>query len=200
METKLRSVVQKNSMPVPDRTPVKRWAKIRLWTGYLYILCAIIFARPLLVWAIVGFILVLLGVSVRLIASATLVKDKELVTHGIYSMTRNPLYLGSSLIALGFASMSSSLWILAACIFVLMPLYIRMISIEEKYLTKLFPGSYPAYLKSAPKFTPDLSKIGGIPGTLDKSLVKRNEELTTTILFIILSVILLVLHRSWLPG
>ncbi len=199
METKLRSVAQEKSIPVPDRAPVKRWAKIRLWTGYLYILCAIIFAKPVTGWAIAGFILVLLGVSVRLIASATLIKDKELVTHGIYNMTRNPLYLGSSLIALGFASMASSLWILAACIFVLMPLYIRMISIEEKYLAQLFPGSYPEYLKSAPKFTPDLSKIGGIPGTLDKSLVYKSGELTSTLLFIILSIILLALHRSWLP-
>lgn len=199
METKLRSVAQEISMPVPDRTPVKRWAKIRLWTGYIYILCAIIFARPLLVWAIVGFILVLLGVSVRLIASATLIKDKELVTHGIYSMTRNPLYLGSSLIALGFASMASSLWFLVAFIVILIPMYIRMISIEGKYLTQLFPGSYPAYLKSAPKFTPDLSKISGIPGTLDKSLVYKSGELTSTLLLIILSVILLALHRSWLP-
>lgn len=199
METKLRSVVQENSMPVPDRTPVKRWAKIRLWTGYIYILCAIIFARPLLVWAIVGFILLLIGVSVRLIASATLIKDKELITHGIYNMTRNPLYLGSSLIALGFASMASSLWFLGAFIVILIPMYIRMISLEESYLAQLFPGSYPAYLKSAPIFFPDLSKTKGISITLDQSLLKRNEELTTTILVIILSIILLALHRSWLP-
>lgn len=192
-------MAQENSIPVPDRAPVKRWAKIRLWTGYLYILCAIIFAKPITGWAIAGFILVLIGISVRLIASATLIKDKELVTHGIYSMTRNPLYLGSSLIALGFASMASSIWFLAAFIVILIPMYIRMISIEEKYLAQLFPGSYPAYLKSAPKFTPDLSKTGGIPGTLDKSLVYKSGELTSTLLFIILSVILLALHRSWLP-
>lgn len=183
-----------------DRTPVKRWAKVRLWTGYVYILCAIIFARPVFQWAIVGFLLVLLGAAIRLISSATLVKDKELVTHGVYGMTRNPLYFGSALVAFGFASMSSSLWILGACVFIMAPIYARMISIEEKYLTQLFPDTIPAYMKSVPRFFPNLSKIGKISGTLHISRMKNSGELTSTILFILLSLVLLLAHRTWIPG
>jgi protein-S-isoprenylcysteine O-methyltransferase Ste14 len=184
----------------PDRTPVKRWAKVRLWTGYIYILCAIIFGKPIFVWAIVGFLLVILGAAIRLISSATLVKDKELVTHGIYGMTRNPLYLGSAFVAFGFASMSSSFWILGACLIIMAPIYARMISLEEKYLVQLFPDTFPAYMKSVPRFFPDLTKIGKISGTLDISRMKKSGELTSTILFVFLSLVLLLVHRIWIPG
>lgn len=185
---------------IPDRTPVKHWAKVRLWAGYIYILCAIIFAKPVFGWAIAGLLLVVIGAAIRLTASATLVKDRELITHGIYSMTRNPLYLGSALVAFGFASMASSLWIIGACVIILVPLYARMILIEEKYLSELFPEFFPAYRKSIPGFFPDLSKAGNIRGTLDKSLMRKSGEIISTILFIALSLVLLLTHQTWLPG
>ena len=139
---------QKSEKTPPDRTPIRRWAKLRLWIGYIYLLCAVILAQPQTVWAIVGVALVIIGAVVRLISSATLVKDRELCTEGIYSITRNPLYLGSAFAALGFAAMTSSIWFPAAFILILLPLYIRMIILEEKYLGELYPKSYPDQCES----------------------------------------------------
>ena len=200
LDPKLLTVAPDTQNNSPDRTPVKRWAKVRLWAGYIYILFALILAKPVLSWAVAGFVLVLLGASVRLMANATLIKDRELVTHGIYRMTRNPLYLGSSLVAIGFALMSWSFWILGVLVFILIPLYSRMISIEEKYLTALYPDAFPSYMKSVPKFLPDFSRIGNLSGTMDISRLKSSKELVSTALFILLSLILLLIHRTWIPG
>ena len=57
--------------PAPDRAPVKRWARIRLWAGYLYILLAVIFAQPSLYLAIAGAALAIIGIAIRLVAGAT---------------------------------------------------------------------------------------------------------------------------------
>jgi len=183
----------------PDRSPIKKWAKVRLWTGYVYILLALIFARPVLPWAIAGLVLVIAGTSLRLISSATLVKDRELCTDGIYAMTRNPLYLGSALIALGFASLTSSLWFLGGFTLVPLPMYMRMILIEEKYLVQLWPEEFPEYIKSVPRFLPRLWPLPKLSGTLDRGKLSRSGELTTTLIFIVIVIILLAWHRTWLP-
>src|SRR5579863_8655949 len=47
--------------------------------------------------------LVLPGVALRALASGTVQKNRELTVTGPYAYTRNPLYLGSSMIAAGFA-------------------------------------------------------------------------------------------------
>jgi protein-S-isoprenylcysteine O-methyltransferase Ste14 len=185
----------------PDRSPIKRWAKLRLWIGYFYILCAVIFAQPQLTWVVPGIVLVLIGSIVRLIASATLVKDSELCIDGIYSMTRNPLYFGSALAGLGFASVASSLWLLGGFVLVLLPIYMRMISLEEKYLGDLFAESYPEYKTKVPMFLPRLWPPPiKFSGTLKITRLLKSKELITSVLLFALSVILLTWHRSWLPG
>ncbi len=186
----------------PDRGPVKRWARIRLWASYLYLLAAVIFAQPTLAWTVVGVILVLAGASVRLVSAATLVKDAKLCTVGIYSITRNPLYLGSGLVALGFAALASNLWFLflAAFILVLLPLHIRMITLEENYLRDLFPAELPLYLKTVPSLIPRLWPPVKLSGTLDRDRLRKNDELAATLRIVVLTAILLAWHRSWLPG
>ncbi|HDS30515.1 MAG TPA: isoprenylcysteine carboxylmethyltransferase family protein [Firmicutes bacterium] len=187
-----------NATP-PDRAPIKKWAKLRLWVGYLYILLAMIFAKPVFFWTIVGIILVIIGVIIRLIASGTLIKDSVLCTTGIYSATRNPLYLGSALIGLGFASLTSSLWFLAGFLFILSPLYWRMIKLEENYLSLLYPGTFDEYRKSVPAFLPRHSSMRSIPGTVDTNLLKKSRELTTSVIVIGLMVILVAIHALWQP-
>jgi protein-S-isoprenylcysteine O-methyltransferase Ste14 len=184
---------------VPDRTPVKRWAKVRLWAGYVYIALAVFFAAPTALTACLGFVLVLLGLAVRFQAAAELTKDTVLTTSGLYAASRHPLYLGSSLIGLGIAVLSGSLWFLLGLVAILAPLYIRMMSLEEKYLTELFPEGYPDYARRVPRFFPK-------PGLFFAALLKRPEwqrlrtrgELASGILILAAVMAILVWHRSWL--
>jgi protein-S-isoprenylcysteine O-methyltransferase Ste14 len=185
--------------PLPDRTAIRKWAKLRLWAGYIFIAFVLVFARPQLPWVIVGTILILIGIALRLIASATLVKDSILCTSGIYAVSRNPLYLGSSLIGLGFASLASSLWFVAAFLIILVPLYWRMIVLEEEYLLKLYPESFPEYRKSVPAFLPRLSAAVGLFSTLDFARLKSSREATSALLIAVIMLALLIIHPSWFP-
>jgi hypothetical protein len=184
---------------IPDRGPVKRWAKLRLWAGYIYIAYALAYSRPELPWALAGLILIITGAAIRLVASATLVKDTRLCTDGIYSVTRNPLYLGSAIVGLGFASLATSEWMLGAYVLVLVPVYAYMIFLEEGYLGKLHGSAFDEYRKRTPRFFPRLSCIS-LKGTIDRVKLGKSREPYSTLLFLIIAALILFIHRTWIPG
>ncbi len=68
-----------------------------------------------------------------------------LVTTGIYARTRNPIYAGLTLIYLGGAALTASLWALLILPVVLTVLSRFVIAREERYLTQRFPVDYPTY-------------------------------------------------------
>ena len=186
------------TVTAPDRSAIRHWAKLRLWVGYLYLLCAVVLARPLPIWTALGLLLVLAGIALRVVAAATLVKDTRLCTDGVYSLTRNPLYLGSALIGLGFASLTASLWFLLAFAVVLAPIYWRMIILEETYLTELHPDIFPSYRRSVPRFLPRLPNLRTLAAALDTAQLRETREISSAVLIALLVGILLAWHRSWL--
>jgi protein-S-isoprenylcysteine O-methyltransferase Ste14 len=97
--------------------------------------------------------LVLPGLLLRGYASGYVKKNRELTTTGPYAYTRNPLYLGSMLIAAGFAVALLS-WLVALVLaagFAL--IYIPVIASEERFLRSTFPG-FDAYCRTVPRFVP----------------------------------------------
>ena len=89
-------------------------------------------------------------------------KDTELAVTGPYAYTRNPLYLGSIVMAFGFAAASRSLWItlLLALLFIL--IYAPTIYGEEQFLRSTFPA-YESYAQRVPRLLPRFTPAG-IPG------------------------------------
>lgn len=71
----------------------------------------------------------------------------SLVSTGVYSLTRNPMYLGMALVLLGWATFLSSLWpVVGPALFAL---YITRFQIipEERALDALFGASFADYRK-----------------------------------------------------
>jgi protein-S-isoprenylcysteine O-methyltransferase Ste14 len=100
--------------------------------------------------------LVIPGLLVRAAASGTVKKNLELTVTGPYSYTRNPLYLGSALIAAGFALALFS-WPLALLIAAgFAAIYIPVIASEEQFLRATFPG-FDEYCQRVPRFLPRLT-------------------------------------------
>ena len=66
-------------------------------------MAALVLARPTPVSLALGLPLALLGEALRLWASGHIEKTKALATGGPYAHTRNPLYVGSLLMAIGVA-------------------------------------------------------------------------------------------------
>lgn len=100
--------------------------------------------------------LVLPGLALRGAASGTVKKNRELTVSGPYAYTRNPLYLGSALIAAGFALALAS-WVVALAIAVgFAVIYIPVIAGEEQFLRTTFPG-FDGYCRQVPRFLPRLA-------------------------------------------
>ncbi len=71
----------------------------------------------------------------------------ELVTTGPFAWSRNPNYLGAVIAVLGGAIVAGSLWMLATAALTALILDRWMIGPEERYLTRQFPDTYPAYCR-----------------------------------------------------
>ena len=117
--------------------------------------------------------LVLPGLWLRGWASGCVRKDRELTTAGPYAYTRNPLYLGSILIAAGFclSVLSWPLAVVLAAGFALV--YIPVIASEERFLRAAFPA-FDAYSRQVPRLLPRLTSAraaGGHPPAARGSLV-----------------------------
>ena len=100
--------------------------------------------------------LVLPGLALRAAASGTVKKNQELTVTGPYAHTRNPLYLGSSLIAAGFAVALLSWPVALLLAFGFAAVYIPVIASEERFLRATFPV-FDVYCRSVPRFIPRLT-------------------------------------------
>jgi len=127
----------------------------------------------------VGGGVALLGLGLRAWASGHLQKNDALAISGPYAYTRNPLYLGSFLIGVGF-TIGAGRWILAL-VFVLFffCIYVSVMRIEAKTLTQLFGESYADYAGAVPLFLPRLKRYEGQgveAAKFDMSLYMRYRE------------------------
>src|SRR6266849_7816039 len=78
--------------------------------------------------------------------------EPELVTSGPYRLVRHPIYSGILLAGAGTAVALSWMWLIAM---VLAGVYfVYSATVEERYLTKQFPGTYPMYRRSTKILVP----------------------------------------------
>ncbi len=140
------------------------WARIatrlRVPLGFLFAAAYLWFARPSWAWIAAGGVFIAAGLMVRAAASGHIRKNRELTTTGPYAYTRNPLYLGSILIAVGFAVAARNPWIALAAVAMFLAIYLPVIHAEEKYLRSAFAG-YDQYASQVPRFFPRLTPYQG---------------------------------------
>jgi protein-S-isoprenylcysteine O-methyltransferase Ste14 len=97
--------------------------------------------------------LVLPGLWLRGYAAGYVKKNRELTQTGPYAYTRNPLYLGSMLMAAGFAVALLS-WLVALVLAVgFVVIYVPVIASEERFLRATFPD-FEAYCRRVPRLIP----------------------------------------------
>jgi hypothetical protein len=100
--------------------------------------------------------LVIPGVWLRGYASGYVKKNQELTTTGPYAHVRNPLYLGSILIAAGFAVALESWAVGVALAVMFVAIYVPVIASEERFLRSAFPA-FEDYCSRVPRLIPRLS-------------------------------------------
>ena len=130
------------------------WARWRVRTGYLVAALFLWMAAPTPRSIAIGMVVVALGLVVRAVAAGHLHKAEEITTSGPYAWTRNPLYLGSALLTLGFAIGADSVWPAALIVAYYCAFYPAVMLREETELHMRFGARFDEFAASVPRFLP----------------------------------------------
>jgi protein-S-isoprenylcysteine O-methyltransferase Ste14 len=142
---------------VSERSTWQKIARrIRVPLGFVFAAVFLWLARPTGKTMLLSLLLVLPGVWLRAYAAGYVRKNAELTFTGPYAYTRNPLYLGSMLIAFGFAAAAGSWAILIALTALFAVIYIPTIQSEEAYLREHFTG-FNEYAAKVPRLLPRIT-------------------------------------------
>jgi len=133
---------------------MQRW---RVPLGFLCGALFIWFARPGWLTLTIGGGVALVGLALRAWSAGHIRKNSALATSGPYAHTRNPLYLGSFLLGVGFTIASGQLWLALPFAALFMGIYFPVMRVEARHLAGLFGEDYRNYASAVPLFLPRLS-------------------------------------------
>ena len=168
--------------------------RLRVPLGFLFAAAYIWFADPMWAWFAVGGVFIAAGVAIRAAASGHIRKNRELTVTGPYAYTRNPLYLGSILIATGFILAARNWWIALAAALMFAIIYIPVIRDEERYLRATF-SDYDDYAASVPRLFPRLNAYRAAelrPSAYSRDLYLRHREYNAVLGSLLMMVALIV--------
>lgn len=163
-----------------------RW-RVRL--GYPLAAAVLWFSRPSPASILLGGLMGAIGLCIRAYAAGFLHKQEVLTVTGPYAHTRNPLYLGSAVLALGAAiamrsGVSTFLLLLYFAVF-----YSTVMRREEKELHLRHGAAFEEYADAVPLFFPRLqpAKLASAPaGSFSWGLYKKNHEWQAALGFLLL--------------
>ncbi len=133
--------------------------RIRVPLGFVFAVFYVWSARPGWISIALGIVIAIPGILLRALASGHVKKNEELTTTGPYAYVRNPLYLGSLIMAIGFAVAARSVWVLLVMVVMFFAIYLPVIRAEETFLRHTFPN-FDEYAQNVPRLLPRLHAFG----------------------------------------
>ncbi len=130
--------------------------RVRVPLGFVTAALFLVFAKPQPRWLLLSLLVVLPGLWLRAYAAGYVKKNAELTRTGPYAYTRNPLYLGSMLIAFGFAIAAGRVWLGVLLVGLFLLIYWPTILSEEAFLRASFAG-FDDYAARVPRLLPRLT-------------------------------------------
>ena len=149
--------------------------RIRVPLGFAFAVLYFWLARPTWRFLGVGAVLIVPGLLIRALASGHVRKNEALAMSGPYAYTRNPLYLGSLLIGLGFAVASRSWWVGIVLVAMFFAIYVPVIRGEEKFLREKFP-EFDEYARRVPRMFPRIGRSTEGSGSFSFDLYWQHRE------------------------
>ncbi len=144
--------------------------RFRVPLGFLFAAVFLIFARPEMTTLLIGGAIAFVGLLIRAWASGHIRKNQTLAVSGPYAYTRNPLYLGSFILGVGFTIAAGVWWLALIFIALFLGIYLPVMRVEAVELTEIFGDDYKEYAKRVSLFFPRLTKG-------EKSVVKFDFDL-----------------------
>lgn len=172
--------------------------RIRVPLGFIFFIFYIIFSRPTWRSLALGAAIAAIGVAIRAWASGHLRKNERLAMGGPYAYTRNPLYLGTTLIGVGFSICGGNIWLVIGAIAFFLLIYVPVMLTERYVVGKLFPNEYHEYAQHVPMFLPRLTpyRATAARNRFDHKLYLRYREYRAALGFLG-AIVLLIAKIYW---
>lgn len=159
---------------------------------------------PTLFWAGVPFVAA--GEAVRMWSAGYLTKLRRLVTAGPFALCRNPIYIGSFLVSVGYLFMCNQIAAWIAGVIVFWVFHGGAVAYEEKLLRDKFGREYEQYRSTVPCLIPRLGCAAG-QGEFSLAQLASNDELRvmagtvlTCLLFGLMAYGVVPLPLEWVVG
>ena len=128
--------------------------RVRVPLGFLFAIVFLIFAKPTLFSLAIGAMIAFVGVGIRAWASGHIRKAKVLAVSGPYARTRNPLYVGSLILGLGFTVAAGVWWLALIFCLLFLGIYLPVMRVESEDMRRIFGADYDEYERKVPLLIP----------------------------------------------
>jgi len=162
-------------MPTFPKRYADTVARLRVPSGFLMVVIFAWLSHPTPQSLAIGLPVSILGLALRAWAAGCLAKNQQLATRGPYAHTRNPLYIGTLLVAAGLVIAARSPWLASLFALVFGLVYLPVIQLEEQHLRRLFP-EFADYAKEVPALWPRWTAGTRKGGAFRWALYWKNEE------------------------
>ncbi len=137
-----------------DKRTVQR---VRVPLGFAFAIVFVIFAAPTAITIAIGSSVAVIGLAIRAWASGHIRKAKRLAVSGPYAFTRNPLYVGSFIMGLGFTIAAGVWWLSLLFGLLFLGIYLPVMRVEIGDMQRIFGDDYEEYAANVPLFVPRLT-------------------------------------------
>jgi len=176
------------------------WSKIarriRVPLSFVFAGLYLWLAIPTLTSILLSTIWIVSGIVLRALASGHLQKNEKLATTGPYAYTRNPLYLGSVILALGFTIAARSPWVALGLMLLFLGIYLPVIRDEEVFLRERFP-EFADYANRIPRLLPSLRSSSNSDWEFSWGLYWKHREYNAALGSVAMLIALLA-KRLWI--
>jgi protein-S-isoprenylcysteine O-methyltransferase Ste14 len=131
--------------------------RIRVPLGFIFAIVFVLFARPTLASLAMGSVVAVIGVLIRAWASGHIRKAKSLAVSGPYAYTRNPLYVGSLLMGVGFTVAGNVWWLAVSFCVLFIGIYLPVMRVEAEDIRHIFGEEFDEYECNVPMLIPRIT-------------------------------------------
>lgn len=131
--------------------------RLRVPLGFVFAIVFMVFAKPTPLSLAIGSLVAVVGLAIRAWASGHIRKARKLAISGPYAYTRNPLYVGSFLMGVGFTAASGVWWLALLFSALFIGIYWPVMRVEAQDMHRIFGASFAEYERNVPLFIPRIT-------------------------------------------
>lgn len=131
--------------------------RVRVPLGFVFAAVFLYFAKPTVMTLVIGSAVAVVGLAIRAWSSGHIRKAKVLADSGPYAFTRNPLYVGSLIMGVGFTVAAGVWWLTLLFAVLFIGIYLPVMRVEAEDMLRIFGDEYEEYADNVPMLIPRIT-------------------------------------------